>query len=47
MDLELENENNDDEVTEDELNQAVEWDSRNFGDQEFLPDGRKYKVGVG
>ena len=32
------------EVTEDELNQSLEWDSRNFGEKHFLPDGDKYKV---
>lgn len=32
------------EVTEDELNLSLEWDSRNFGEKHFLPDGDKYKV---
>jgi len=44
MELEMESENNEEEVTEDELNQCLDWDSRNFGDSEFLPDGGKYKV---
>lgn len=34
----------DDELTEDELNQSADWDSRNFGDEEFLPSGGKYQI---
>jgi len=34
----------DDELTEDELEQSADWDSRNFGDEEFLPNGGRYQV---
>ena len=33
-----------DELTEDELEQSADWDSRNFGDEEFLPNGGRYQV---
>ena len=41
---EIENESNEEEPTEEELNQCLDWDSRNFGDQEFFENGSKYKV---
>ena len=34
------------EPSEDELTLATEWDSRNFGDKEFLPNGSRYKVKI-
>ncbi|CBY38180.1 unnamed protein product [Oikopleura dioica] len=34
----------DDELTEDELEQSADWDSRNFGDEEFLPNGGRYQL---
>ena len=36
----------DDELTEDELEQSADWDSRNFGDEEFLPNGGRYQVNI-
>ena len=40
----MEPEKEEDELQEDELNQCLDWDSRNFGDLEFQPTGSKYKV---
>lgn len=36
----------DEDPSEDELTLATEWDSRNFGDKEFLPNGSRYKVNL-
>ena len=33
-----------DEVTEDEINLSFDWDSRNFGEKQFLPDGDRHKL---